>query len=145
MSKKILIAAGAGVLGYIIYQKYFSPAARSGNLVSQYSDPKYRNQPAMQYPVRPDQPARVDNQSEPWAPKNRNFLSNPSGNVSQVQVLAQNLQAVGSISESISDIWDNLDIGSWFSSGGNDFIADAESKGSDPLTDEAFDMGWMNA
>ena len=119
--KKILVFGALGIGGYILYQKFLSPAARSGNLVNQFSNPKYRNQPAMQYPVKPDQPARNDNQSEPWAPKNRNFLNNPSQDISQVQALASNLQAVGSISESLSDIWTNLDMGNWFKSGGDDF------------------------
>ena len=125
MSNKQIFMLAIGAAGaYFVYHRFLSPAAQSGNMVSQYSDPKYRSQPAMQYPVRPDQPVRNDNQSEPWYGGLRNFLNNPSGNVqqpSQLQMYARDLSAVGSISESISDIWSNLDMGNWFGSGGENF------------------------
>lgn len=138
-AEKILLILGASAAGYFIYQRFFSPAARSGNLVSQYADPKYRGaNPGTEYPFKAPAQQRVDNQSEPWYGGMRNFLNNPSQNLSQVQVLAQNLEAVGSISESVSSIWANLDIGSWWSDGdANDAWPDFSDS-----SDDYYDMEW---
>lgn len=135
---------GVGAVGYLVYKKVTSP--QTGEYaVSPYSYPNnaYQNsyvgsQPSEQYPYTAIVPPRVDNSNEPWYGGTRALAPAQQANLSSGMDLGftQNVNYVkgaSTIIGSISSIWDDLDLGSYFGSSSSE---DSWATGDDLSWDE---------
>lgn len=107
--KKVLILAGAGLLGFIIYKKYVGGSLQQPVSLTPYAvQPNLMGQPAMSYPFQAAQPQRADNSNQPWYQGNRNFIQPVSAGLSNFNENVMYAQGTASVVESVSSIWDNL-------------------------------------
>lgn len=138
-TKAILLMAVIGGGAFLAYRQFMKPAM-TGDPGQQFPQPNQSllTQPAVQYPFKPSTPPRVDNQSQPWYGGSRLFNATPDMNLSSWQSTALDFKAGSEIVKSVSSIWDDLDVGGWFKSGGDDFSLDSFSKGS---LSSGFDWG----
>lgn len=141
-AKMALILLGVGGAGFLAYKYFFNRPALTGDPGQMFAQPNANlmAQPSQSYPYKASTPPRVDNQSEPWYGGSRLFnLAPDMKGLSSLQSLAGDIGAVSDISSSLSSLWSDLDIGSWFDSGGDDFSLEQfawESEDSD-----SFDWG----
>lgn len=129
--KMILLLAGVGVGGFLIYKKMFGQGAVAGNTVTPYANPQLLAQPSLAYPYKANQSPRNDNQSEPWYGGSRAFNTQTAN---QTMIDAQNFQVNASyvkgfadITSSLGDIWGNLGVSDWFNDDSGDFMEDSVS------------------
>lgn len=144
--KAVLYAiAGAAVLGggYLIFKR-MNPS--NGLEVTPGSNPSgpsatLGNQPSQQYPFQPPVSARVDNSNQPWYGGDRSSMSGPAENY---QNFASVIQSSASVVHSLSDIWGELDIGSWFAEDPADQLAMNDWSWSNPSSSAGNDYGVMD-
>ena len=143
--KSVLYAlAGAAVLGggYLLFKR-LNPG--NGLEVTPGSNPsganQLGNQPAQQYPFQPPVSQRVDNSNQPWYGGDRSVLSGPAENYANFASVAQ---STASVVHSLSDIWGELDIGSWFSEDGADSLANNDWSWSNFSSDAGNDYGVLD-
>lgn len=117
--KMLLIGGAVAVGGFFLFKKFYGQGAMAGNVVTPYANPQLLAQPSLAYPFQAPQSPRNDNQSEPWYGGSRQFNTQ----VSNQSMIDQNFVAnVGyvkgfaDITGSLASVWDDLGVGSWFSS-----------------------------
>lgn len=147
MNKNTVMLLSVLTLGGVAAYFFFKMRSQAIYGVAPVGGQTTGGQPEQQYPLQNPALAqpRVDNVSEPWYGGALDFLKNPSGQYSDLQKTALAAKSTSSIIESASDIWDNLDIGSWFS--GDDTTAaevdtDWDSWFSTPDADVVSGLDW---
>lgn len=114
----IIAAAGVGI--YFVWKRL----PQQGNLAySPYAQPQtgsnlqYTGQPSQLYPVRPISPPRVDNTSQPWYGGSRTFNLDSADSFlgSDFQSIVSDFNSLADISGSLSSIYNDLGVDSWFS------------------------------
>lgn len=121
-AKMLLLLAGAGVGGFLLYRNFYGQGAQGGNIITPYANPQLVNQPGLQYPYQANQAPRNDNQSEPWYGGSRAFNTQTAAQQSPLGIdlnFMQNVNYVKGFSEitgSLTSIWDDLGVADWFGS-----------------------------
>lgn len=124
MNKNVLyigLGLGAAGLGYLLYRFMQTPTqAYSTTSLNPNSNPQAGSQTS--YPFTPGTPARVDNSNQPWANNNRAAIAQIGAgqidvNLSNTQMIAGYAKSAADISSSLTSLWEDLDVGSWFDSG----------------------------
>lgn len=121
-----------GGVGYLIYRKMSQQPQTSSYAVSPYSYPNnaYQNayvgaQPQEQYPYTAIVPPRVDNSNQAWYGGTRNLAPAKQSNLASGMDMGfantvNYVNGVSTIIGSLSSIWDDLDLGSYFDSSSSD-------------------------
>lgn len=139
MNNKMFAMLGIGAIAVVVY-KYFMGPQNGMYSVSPFSAPNanfvngsLQGQPSSQYPFQILQPPRVDNSSQPWygGPRpqdaTKNIISNSSSSGTNFLENVNYAKGAASLTDSLKSIWDNLDMGSWFSSSDNEVVKVDES------------------
>lgn len=109
------ILATGGLAYFFIFRKNDDvPVIAGPNQIGSPVNAQLLTQPSQQYPVTGPTPQRQDTASEPWSATK--LPANSAGLASGITQQAQDLAAGASITSSLTSIWDDLDIGSWWSS-----------------------------
>lgn len=119
--KELLLLGLAAIGGYFVYKKISDENGDqviAGQAVAQTNSA----QPSNSYPftAASNSIARQDNQNQPWYGGATNFLGQ---NQSLFGINVGDLSSAASIIDSTKSIWDDLDLGNWFSSFGGDSFA----------------------
>lgn len=138
-----VLIGGAAIGGYFLFRKFFGPQTGS-YATSPYSQPQagsnlqFQTQPSQLYPVQPIVPPRVDNSSQPWYAGDRSFSTQAPDSMfgSGFSTVVSDFKNVASLGNSLSSIYDDLGVGSWFSDessagsafGGDSYDSDYWSK-----------------
>lgn len=119
--------AAVGGVGFLIYKKISQQPQTGPYAVSPYSYPNdaYQNsyvgaQPSEQYPYTAIVPPRVDNSNQPWYGATRQLAPAQQTNLASGMDLGfantvNYVNGASTIIGSLTSIWDDLDIGSYFS------------------------------
>ena len=84
------------------------------------ASPSQQPQPNQRYPFMPPPEQRVDNKNQPWAVQKMNIVRSADSRTPG-SAAAQSFSDIGAglnIVNQSAQIWDNLDLGGWFTSGG---------------------------
>jgi len=119
MNKGILIGLGVAGVGFLAYKHFYGQGAKAGNVITPYANPQLLAQPSLQYPYQPNQSPRNDNQSQPWYGGSRSFNTQTAVQLPPQSPIGANAELVkgfADITSSLSSIWDDLGVASWFGS-----------------------------
>lgn len=139
MNKNLLILGGLGLTGFIGYM-----LLKKNTVVGTGAQNVVGGSPSQQYPFLIPESPRQDNASQPWYGGDRTMLQTPDSSISGLQQAAAQINAAGSIVNSLSSLWENLDVGSWFQADDALTVNDNFT----PNEDYGFDddgSNWMNA
>lgn len=117
MGNKVMVLAGVGVLGFIIYKMMNQNPMDQSNL-SYAASSNVLTQPSQLYPFQPVQAPRVDygaTANQPWSQSSASSVNKASGVPSMDMNFTQNVAYVkgaADIVSSVGDIWSS--VASWF-------------------------------
>lgn len=130
-----LALAGLGFFAYNEHQKKVAGNQAPIPHPSQMQQP----QPSQQYPMKPAPQVRADNSNQPWS-SSSGFMQKLGPWIGGPSQDLQNTAAGVSIASGAADLWKTLDIGSWFSSGGDD-TSEADAAWDD---EDSYDIDWSS-
>lgn len=131
--KHMLLLAGAGIAGYLIYRHFHH--AQTGNLTYSktsmaskgYANPGLLAQPSLRYPITPAVSPRVDNSSQPWYGGSRAFNMGADSKLGNLNSIFTDIHGTASAVSDVKSIWDDLNVSSLTDGGGDSFSTDSST------------------